>query len=130
MPFTTAWVGSAPNETVPEFLYSFNLLLWSAAFQWLDYQIRKDNPGVPRDPTMYWPVRVVMYGGYIFCIIMAFVYPIFSLYTLGIFIIILLVWLFRKENKNLENGRLFYDYPWRRRVFLCFDIDCMLCSSF
>ncbi len=32
VPFTTAWVGSAPYSFLPEFLYPLNLLLWSGRF--------------------------------------------------------------------------------------------------
>ena len=60
VPFTTAWVGSAMDEVAPEFLYPLNLILWSAAFQWLDYQIRKDNPGAERDSSTKLPTRLTI----------------------------------------------------------------------
>jgi len=96
-PFTTAWVGSAPNAAVPEFIYSLNLLLWSMAFHWLDYQIRKDNPGATRDSTTTWSVRFVMYGIYMLCMSLAFVHPILNTYVLGVFTITMLIWFFTKE---------------------------------
>ena len=100
VPFTTAWVGDAPDATVPEFLYSLNLLLWSIAFQWLDLQIRKENPGVPRDRATALPVRVIMYGGYILCIILAFIRPILSIYVIGISTVTMLIWFFTKGSAD------------------------------
>ena len=91
VPFTTAWVGSAPDAVVPEFLYPLNLLLWSMAFHWLDYQIRKDNPGAERDRSTTLPVRIIMYGGYVLCMVLAFIKPILSIYIIGASTIVLFV---------------------------------------
>lgn len=100
VPFTTAWVGSAPDAFLPEFLYPLNLLLWSAAFQWLDYQIRKDNPGVPRDTTTALPIRALMYGGYALCMVVAFIKPILSIYVIGASTVVMFVWVFVKGNRG------------------------------
>lgn len=101
VPFTTAWVGSAPDALVPELMYPFNLLLWSISFQWLDYQIRKDNPGVHRDHSTALPVRIVMYGGYILCMALAFVKPVLSIYMIGISTVILFVWTFLNRKQEV-----------------------------
>ena len=63
VPFTTGWVGSSPDAVMPEAVYALDLLLWSAAFHWLDYQIRKDNPGAERDSSTRGFDRIVIYGG-------------------------------------------------------------------
>ncbi|MGN1382487.1 MAG: TMEM175 family protein [Eubacterium sp.] len=94
VPFTTAWVGSAPDAVVPEMLYPLNLLLWSIAFQWLDYQIRKDNPEVPRDDSTVLHVRVVLYGGYILSMILAFIKPILSISVIGLLTVVFFIWTF------------------------------------
>ena len=100
VPFTTAWVGSAPDATVPEFLYALNLLLWSAAFQWLDYQICKDNPGISKDSSVTLSTRALMYGGYVLCMILAFVKPILSIYLIGILTVVMFVWVFVKGKRG------------------------------
>ena len=106
VPFTTAWVGSAPYAFVPEFLYPLNLFLWSAAFHWLDYQIRKDNPGAKRDgSTTFWS-RLVMYGGYALCMALSFVKPELSIYLIGVSTVVLFIWTFtgRKKEERDSNG--------------------------
>ena len=100
VPFTTAWVGKAPDATWPEFLYSLNLLMWSVAFQWLDYQIRKDNPGAERDNTTRVPMRLFMYGLYVLCMILAFVKPALSINLIGISTVLLFFWTFVKVKKK------------------------------
>jgi len=94
VPFTTAWVGSAPYAFLPEFLYALNLLLWSAAFQWLDYQIRQDNPGAERDSSTTFKSRLMMYGGYALCMVLSFVKPELSIYVIGISTVVLFIWTF------------------------------------
>ncbi len=91
VPFTTAWVGSAPDSAVPEFLYPLNLLLWSMSFQWLDYQIRIDNPGAERDRSNAFVPRALMYGGYILCMTLAVIKPILSIYVIGLSTFVLLI---------------------------------------
>ena len=100
VPFTTAWVGSAPVAFLPEFLYPLNMLLWSGAFQWLDYQIRLDNPGVERDVTTRFSVRVILYGGYVLSMVAAFVKPILSIYIIGILMIVSFVVTFWGNKKG------------------------------
>lgn len=94
VPLTTKWVGTAPKAALPEFLYPLNMLLWSGAFQWLDHQITKDNPGTKRHETTSFTIRAVMYGVYAICMILAFVKPIFSIYALGISTVLIMVLMF------------------------------------
>jgi len=54
VPFTTGWVGTAPDAAVPELLYPLNLLAWSSAFHLLDRQILRDNAGAVRAPPAPW----------------------------------------------------------------------------
>ncbi len=101
VPFTTAWVGAAPNETVPEFLYGFNMLVWSMLFQWLDYQIRKDNPNVARDKSNEMSNRIILYGTFILCMIFAFIVPVVSMALVGANAIVVMYRLFiRKDRKE------------------------------
>ena len=83
MPFTTAWAGIAPDETVPVFVYPLDLLLCSFVYQLLEYQISKDNPGAPRDWAARLPVRILMNSGYIACMIFAFIRPKIGMYIIG-----------------------------------------------
>ena len=103
VPFTTKWVGSAPDALLPELMYPINLLMWSGAFQWLDHQIRIDNPGVDPDGSVRSPLRVLMYGGYVLSMILAFIKPVLSIYVVGIMMIACFVFTFvsnKKANKN------------------------------
>ena len=63
VPFTTGWVGTAPDAAVPELLYPLNLLAWSSAFHLLDRQILQDNAGAVRENSTRALDRVFMYGG-------------------------------------------------------------------
>ena len=73
VPFTTAWVGNAPEASAPRVLYTLNMFLWALCFQWMDYQIRKDNPDAVRDSSNQLIDRAIMYGGFALCLIFSFV---------------------------------------------------------
>ena len=100
VPFTTAWVGEKPYEFLPEFLYPLNLLLWSAAFQWLRHQIRVDNTGIGKDETATPLMRILMYGCYILCMILSFIRPELSIYVIGAFTVVLFIWSFFSKKRN------------------------------
>lgn len=51
IPFTTRWVGAAPDKTVPELFYTLDLFLWSLSFQLMDHSILRDNPDAAADET-------------------------------------------------------------------------------
>ena len=70
------------------------LLLWSLAFQWLDYQIRKDNPGTAKEPSNRFAFRLFMYVIFGICIILSFIRPPFSLYLIWGSTIVMLIWTF------------------------------------
>ncbi len=101
VPFTTAWVGSAPNESVPEFLYALNMLVWSILFQCLDYQIRKDNPDVAKDRSNEMSNRILLYGTFTLCMIFAFFVPIVSMSLVGLNAIVVMFRLFIKKEKQV-----------------------------
>ena len=94
VPFTTGWVGSAPDAAMPEFVYPLNLFLWSGAFHLLDRQILKDNPEAEKDSSTRLFDRIFMYGGYVLCMILAFIYPALSLYIIGAVSIVMIVRIF------------------------------------
>ena len=96
VPFTTAWVGSAVDETLPELIYPLNLLLWRLAFQWLDYQIKKDNPDIPREFFASRPAEIFVYAVYIICMALAFVVPRLSIYVIGTLTLAMFTWYFIK----------------------------------
>ncbi|MCH3921863.1 TMEM175 family protein [Limosilactobacillus sp.] len=83
IPFTTRWVGTAPDQTLPELIYTLDLFLWSLSFQLMDRQIIKDNPEVPRDETNSFGFRAALYSVYAISIIMAFFIPVGSLILIG-----------------------------------------------
>lgn len=99
VPFTTAWVGSSIGDTMPEFVYPLNFLLWSGAFQLLDRQILRDNPEAKKDSTTRLFDRVFMYGGYVLCMILSFVYPPLSLYVIGVVSVVMIVRIFVAKEK-------------------------------
>ena len=102
VPFSTKWVGSAPDAFLPEFLYPLNLLLWSGAFQWLDHQIRIDNPGVVSDASSKVLLIALMYGGYVLGMALAFIKPVLSIYVVGVLMLACFVFTFvsnKKANK-------------------------------
>lgn len=84
IPFTTRWVGIAPDHTLPEFFYIMDLFLWSLSFQLMDRQIIKDNPQVKRDETNSFTFRLLLYLVYAVAIIISFVYPIGSLMLIAL----------------------------------------------
>lgn len=94
VPFTTGWVGASPGATMPELVYPLNLLLWSGAFHLLDRQILRDNPEAERDSSTRLFDRVFMYGGYVLCMMLAFVYPPLSLYIIGGVSVVMIVRIF------------------------------------
>lgn len=100
VPFTTAWVGSDPYDVLPEFLYPLNLFLWSAAFQWLDHEIVKDNPGTEKDSSTELLTKVIMYGGYILCMILALIKPVLSIYVIGLSTVGMFIWIFAGDRRN------------------------------
>ena len=109
VPFTTAWVGSAPEAFLPEFIYPLCLLLWSASFQWLEYQMRKDNPGLKRIKSLKLSGRLMMYGSSILCMGLACIMPILSINVIGGFTVIMFLWAFfdggtRKEKREEQEA--------------------------
>lgn len=110
VPFITGWVGDSPDALLPELFYALDLLLWSAAFHWLDFQIRKDNPGAVRDSSTRALDRGIMYGGYALCIVLSFIYARFSLYLIGVISVIMIIRMFTAKviikKKGLTNEEL------------------------
>lgn len=90
-PFTTSWVGVAPDATVPVFIYPLILLLCCFVYQLLEYQISKDNPGFSRDFAARLPIRILMNSGYIACMIFAFFMPKIGMYIIGITAVIMII---------------------------------------
>ena len=55
----------------------------------MDIQIIKDNPGVPKAGSAGSLDRVIMYGGYAICMVLAYVAPRWSMRGVGIITIII-----------------------------------------
>ena len=105
VPFTTAWVGNAPDAFLPEFLYPMNLLLWSLSFHWLDHHIQRDNPGLAQNRPDMLPARVIMYGCYLLYMLLAHVKPILSIYLIGSSTgaVFIRIFFFEGKKKESEN---------------------------
>lgn len=102
VPFTTGWVGSAPDAHAPELLYPLNLLLWSLSFHLMNSQIEKDNPGLQTFKKVITLNRIIMYVGYAISIILSFVLPVWSMRTVGIITIIIVARLFVSKKSDDE----------------------------
>ena len=102
VPFTTGWIGSAADATVPAFLYPLNLLLWSLSFNLLSYQIGKDNPKIKAFTKRITWNRIIMYVGYTISIILSFFLPVWSMRTVGIVTVIIVVRLFVSKKSDEE----------------------------
>lgn len=102
VPFTTGWIGSAPDANVPALLYPVNLLFWSLSFHLMHYQIEKDNPGIRTFTNRITWNRIIMYVGYTISIILSFVLPVWSMRTVGIITIIIVVRLFISKKSDDE----------------------------
>lgn len=79
VPFATAWIGKHPDETLPEFVYTLVLLLWSLSFQLMDHRIVRDNPDQDADVSDRPLLRAVLYGGISLAMLFSFFFPIVSL---------------------------------------------------
>lgn len=104
VPFTAAWVGNAPDATLPELLYSMNLLLWSLSFHWLDHQTRKDNPEIDRNADGMLQVRIIIYACYGFCMVLAVVKPSLGIYVCVAASVALFIRVFIMRGKTRGNA--------------------------
>lgn len=100
IPFSTRWIGEAPNAAFPEFFYALNLFLWSLLFQIMDRQILRDNPGAKGDLSNSFSYRALLYGGYVLAMVCSFFSPILCLIVLTLTSILLTVRLFIVVKKN------------------------------
>ena len=92
VPFSTAWVGAAPFEFLPEFLYPLNLLLWVLAFHWLGHQIKRDNPGIGWDDPVYYVWQLYPLHG------LSFIRPEMSINLIGFSAVVLFIRTFFGKN--------------------------------
>ena len=102
VPFTTGWVGSAPDANVPELLYPLNLLLWSLSFHLMCCQIGRDNPDIKAAVSRITVNRIIMYVGYTVSIMLSFIAPVWSMRMVGLVTVISVVTLFVSKKSNNE----------------------------
>lgn len=105
VPFTTAWVGNAHNAMVPSVVYILNMLLWALCFQWLDYQIRKDNPEAEKDSSNSFFDRTILYGGFFLCLVLAFVWRPGVVPLVGLISLVMLIRVFVTSGRKKAGGR-------------------------
>lgn len=84
VPFLTAWVGSDPGAFLAEFLYTFDMLLWSISFLLLDLQVIRDNPGSREARSGFVFERIVMFSSYFVIPILTWFIPRVGLYGIGV----------------------------------------------
>lgn len=99
VPFTTNWVGTEPNELLPEILYVSNILLWTIMFQILDNSIVKDNSDAAKDETNNFKYRLMLYCEYALAFAVAFIEPILCLFMILIFTVVMAIGFFRNLTK-------------------------------
>ena len=91
IPFTTALVGNAPNESLTEVIYTVSLILWVLSFQILDIAITNVNPDAPKDEVRDNKARLLLFGGYFLALIIAFIKPELTIVILGLVVIVLAI---------------------------------------
>ena len=91
IPFTTALVGNAPDETLTEAIYTISLLLWISSFQILDIAITNVNPDAPKDEVRDNHARLLLFGGYFLALIFAFFVPKLSIIIVGLVALIMVL---------------------------------------
>ena len=92
-PFITAWVGSAPKQAAPEFLYALNLFLCMITFNLLRIQILSDNPEMKKQQKKHWKQLIPVF----LCVgtlIATVFYPPITLIVTGISAIVVLLFIF------------------------------------
>lgn len=100
IPFTTALVGNAPAETLSEAIYVISLILWVLSFQFLDISITKANPAAPKDEVRDNRARLLLFGGYIVALIVAFIMPILTIVIIGLDVLIMALGIVFVSNEN------------------------------
>lgn len=102
VPFTTAWVGTAPDASVSEFFYPLNLLLWGLAFQLLDSRVRKDNPDIEHRRPIRLGFRIYLIIVHVAAIVLAFIKPVFSLYLISLSTLVTIIWTFVSRSRQKD----------------------------
>ena len=102
VPFATRLIGEYPNEKLAMLIYLVLQLVWSVTFQFMDYQILKDNPGARRDVSNGFIPRLVLYGGFTVAIGLTFVTPIAGLITVAMTTIALAAVMFGAGKRSEE----------------------------
>ena len=103
VPFTTAWVGNAPGASAPRFVYTLNMLLWALCFQWMDYQIRQDNPDTERDVSNRFIDRAIMYGGFAVCLGLSFVFEQGVVPLIGLISVVMILRMLFAARKRIRS---------------------------
>lgn len=101
VPFATNWMGSNTDQTWPEVIYDTILLLWSFAFELMDRQIIRDNPGTKKDQSTEFGYRVTLYGTYCIGIVLAFVRPIYNVFFIALMTAALTIRMIKKNVKSI-----------------------------
>ena len=100
IPFATGLIGNAPNKTLSSAIYALVLILWVLSFQFLDIEITKANPGVPKDEARDNKFRVLLFGSYFLALIAAFVMPFLTTIIIGLNVLIMAMFLVFKSKDN------------------------------
>ena len=100
IPFTTALVGNAPDETLSEAIYVVSLILWVLSFQFLDIAITKANPTAAKDEVRDNRARLLLFGGYMLALVVAFIIPKLTIIILGLVVLIMGAGLLLSSNEE------------------------------
>ena len=103
VPFTTAWVGRAGNTSAPRVLYTLDMLLWALAFHWLEHQVQKDNPEVIWDNSYRFTDKLILYGGFAVCLLVALLLHTGVVQLVGLISVIMIVRAWKKAVKEKKN---------------------------
>ncbi len=106
VPFTTGWVGkTAGPKTAPRVVYSLNILLWALSFLWLEHQVIKENPGLPREYPSRSVDKKILTIGFTVCFSLSFVLKRGVVPLTGLVTVIMIIRSLRKSGrKKAESG--------------------------
>ena len=100
IPFSTGWIGNAPNETLSAAIYVLVFLFWVLTFQFLDIEITKANPEAPKDEVRDNKARALFFGSYILALIAAFIVPVLSVVIIGLNVLVMALFIVFRSKES------------------------------
>ena len=77
-----------------------SLILWVLSFQFLDIAITKANPTAAKDEVRDNRARLLLFGGYMLALVVAFIIPKLTIIILGLVVLIMGAGLLLSSNEE------------------------------